>query len=137
MSKIAAKPKSAAQIARRERNIELANQRLARLQAKQKLVKELKALGYKGSDDNIIAQFSMEQREAEASQYVSNVLAHPKHGQIIRRWLAQRINQAPIYVKELIDKFLERDRNAEIAADMSEYLDSPLLKRINDHRKSA
>lgn len=113
------KPKTAAQIAKRDRNVAEAAKRLARLQAKQRLVKELRAKGMKGTDDEIIQRFNTEQRQKEAAAYVACVLATPQAGPIINRWLKNRVNQSPIYVKELIIRFLNRDGSEEGHKDNS------------------
>jgi hypothetical protein len=112
--------KTPAQQAKTARNIREAELRLERLQRNQKLVKTLRGMGYTGSDNQIIDRFNAEQAEqerqrllaaqnAEADAYVKAVLAVPTVGKIIHRWLASRITMAPIYVKELIVKFLNRD----------------------------
>lgn len=92
-----AKPKTAAQIAKRDRNVKEAAERLAKLQAKQKLLKQLRGMGLTGSDDEIVDQYITQQRIASAKSYISSVLATPNAGQIIKRWLKDRINMSPIH----------------------------------------
>lgn len=139
-----AKPKTAAQLAKRDRNVAQAAERLARLQAKQKLVKELRAKGFKGTDDEIIQRFNTEQRHNEAAAYVASVLAVPKAGPIIKRWLKDRINQSPIHVKELIVKFLNRDGsieghkdNSHLKAEVELFLTTEEGQKILAHKLAA
>jgi adenosylmethionine-8-amino-7-oxononanoate aminotransferase len=131
-----AKPKTAAQIAKRDRNIKEAADRLQRLQAKQKLVKQLRGMGLTGTDDEIVDQYITQQRIAEAASYVKAVLATPNAGQIIQRWLKGRITMAPTYVKELITKFLNRDGSIEGQKDNSE-LKAAVESHLNVERRLA
>lgn len=129
-----AKPKTAAQIAKRDRNVKEAAERLAKLQAKQKLLKQLRGMGLTGSDDEIVDQYITQQRIASAKSYISSVLATPNAGQIIKRWLKDRINMSPIHVKELITKFLNRDGSMEGHKDNSE-LKAAVESHLNVERR--
>lgn len=125
------RPKSAAFFVRRERNIAEAAQRLERLQARQKLVNQLRKLGYKGTDDQIVTQFNEAEKLARAKWYVDNVLATPVAGQVITRWLKSRILQGPLFVQSLIVKFLDRDGSKDGEKDNSE-----LRRMVEDHLES-
>lgn len=129
-----AKPKTAAQLAKRDKNIKEAAERLAKLQAKQKLLKQLRGMGLTGTDDEIVDQYINQQRIATAKSYINSVLATPKAGQIIQRWLKGRITMSPIYVKELITKFLERDGSMEGQKDNSE-LKAAVESHLNMERR--
>lgn len=104
-----AKPKTPAQIAKREQNIRDAEERLKRLKEKQALLRKLRADGFKGTDDQVIDQYITQQQTIEAETYVRNVLATPVAGIVIQRWLKDRVKMAPMHVKSLIVKFLDRD----------------------------
>lgn len=139
-----AKSKTAAQITKRDRNIAEAAERLKRMQAKQKLVKELRGKGYTGTDDQIIQKFMDDQRKEEAQAYVNNVLTVPVTGGIIKRWLKDRINQSPIHVQNLIIGFLNRDGskpghkdNSGLKADVENYLGNKQDLRIIAHKQAA
>jgi hypothetical protein len=108
------KAKTAAQQAKAAANIAEAARRLERLQEKQSLARELRSRGYKGRSDNeVIDQFNKEQEVNSAASYVEKVLAVPVAGQIILRWLKDRVNQNPIHVRSLIVNFLNRDGSIE------------------------
>jgi hypothetical protein len=115
----AARSKSAAQLEKKARNERLAAERLARLQARQKLVNTLKKQGFTGTDDQIIETFNNQQRLAEAAAYCKAVYAVPVAGLIIQRWLKNRITMAPIQVADLIRRFLNRDGSIEGQRDNS------------------
>ena len=116
----ASRSKSAAELVKKALNERLAAERLARLQAKQKLVIFLKKQGFKGSDDLIIETFNNQQRLAEAAAYCKSVYAVPVAGIIIQRWLKDRIMMAPIQVADLISRFLNRDGSIEGQRDNSD-----------------
>lgn len=139
-----AKPKTPAQIAQRDRNIKEAADRLIRQQAKAKLVKQLRGMGFTGTDDQIVDQYNNQQRIAEADCYVKSVLAVPVAGQIIKRWLKDRILMAPTHVKELITKFLNRSgsvegqkNNSELKTAVELYLNSEQGRAIIAHKIAA
>lgn len=150
-----ARPKTPAQIAQRDLNIKNAQERLVRHQAKQALAKQLRELGYTGTDDEIITRFNYKKREEEESEnrknredeaaaYVNNVLAVPNVGPKIGRWLKNRINQSPIYVKELITNFLNRDGsidgqkdNSKLKAEVDLYMNTEQGQKILAHKRAA
>lgn len=128
------KGKTPAQKAKTAENMRAAAERLARLQAKQKLANSLRAKhGYIGTNpDEIIAQHDrtlervarelykaekQAEREAankaekDASDYVGMVLSLPKTGRIVANWLNNRIDFPAIEVKVLIEKFLAKENN--------------------------
>lgn len=106
----AARPKSAAQLVRRDRNVAQAAERLMRLQKLQSLAKELRAKGYTGrTDQDVVNNFNESQKSVEAADYVAAVFAVPVSGVIIRRWLKDRVLQSPENVNKLIERFLSRD----------------------------
>ena len=132
-----AKPKTAAQLAKRDRNVAEAAERLRRLQAKQKLVKELRSKGYTGTDDQIIERFNTEQRHNEAAAYVSSVLAVPKAGPIIKRWLKDRIGQSPVHVKALIQSIEGHKDNSHLKAEVELFLSTEQGQKILQHKMAA
>lgn len=148
-----ARPKTPAQIAQRDLNIKNAQERLARHQAKQALAKQLRALGYTGTDDEIITRFNYKKREEEeaedrkkreeeAASYVNSVLAVPNVGPKIGRWLKNRIHQSPIYVKQLITNFLNRDGdgqkdNSSLKAEVDLYMNTEQGQKILAHKIAA
>ena len=62
------KTKTSAQLAKKAENERLAAERLAKLQADQKLVQELRAKGYVGSDYSILTQLQEEQKAARLAE---------------------------------------------------------------------
>lgn len=140
-----AKPKTPAQIAKRERNIREATERLKRQQERTALLKKLRSDGFKGTDDQVIDQYidqqraiEVQQQTVEAETYVRNVLTTPVAGIVIQRWLKSRINMAPMHVKELIVKFLDRDGtggdghkdNSHLKAAVGQHLEN--LRMLTD-----
>jgi len=114
----APKSKSAAQIAIRDRNVAMAAERLLRLQARQRLVSKLRLAGYTGTDDQIVDSFNRQQELRDAISYCSMVFNLPQTGQIIQRWLKNRVQMAPVPLRRLIEQFLNRDQNATMKADV-------------------
>lgn len=112
--------KNAAQAAKKAENERKAAHRLAVLQDKQNRARDLRrAHGYVGNDDDVIRK-----HEAKAQQlHVDNVLANPRYGRSIRRWLADRIYLPIANVERLIVDFLARSNNAEMAKDVAGWLD--------------
>jgi len=114
----APKSKSAVQIAKRDQNVALAAERLKRLQARQRLLVDLRRAGHTGTDDQIIGSFNRQQELRDAVSYCSMVFNLPQTGQIIQRWLKNRVQMAPVPLRRLIEQFLNRDQNAEMKADV-------------------
>ena len=137
------KTKTLAQIEKRDRNIKDAKERLERLQAKQALLKKLRGMGLKGTDDEIIDQYITQQQNIEAETYLKTVLATPVAGTIIQRWLKDRIKMAPTHVKNLVVKFLDRDGtggeghkdNSQLKAAVAEHLEN--VRMLSDHALAA
>ena len=105
----AKRSKTPAQIAQRDRNIALAAKRLEALQKLQKLAKQLRLVGFVGTDQEIVDAFNKQEKARIAKSYIDTVLATPVTGIVIRRWLKDRILQSPENVKLLIIRFLSRD----------------------------
>ena len=109
-----ARPKSAAQLEQKQRNIELHARRLAALQETQKLAKKLRAEGYVGTDHDIVAKWKDDQEVSKAARFVKIALDSTV-GRLLYRWLNGRQTLNPIHVQNLINGFLQRERNVDIA----------------------
>ena len=138
------KPKTPKQIEKRELNKWRAENRLRDLQQRQDLANELRAKGYFGSDDAIIRKAAEDQqnRQAEerikqAEEYVANVLAIPEAGNLIRRWLNERITMAPLHVEALIKQFFSRPRNRTTKEYCDEFLSTEEGRKIIAGRRQA
>jgi tRNA A37 methylthiotransferase MiaB len=132
----APRPKTPAQLAKKERNERLAAERYERLQARQRLVNRLKKLGYTGTEDQIIESFNRAEKEREADEYVKGVLAVPVAGDVVRRWLKARITMSSVHLAELIRKFLDRDGSVEGQKDNSQ-LKATIIAALNKQEKIA
>ena len=115
-------------ISKKSSNVAQAERRLAQLQQRQKLANDLRSKGFTGrTDQDVIDAFNEAEEMAEAQRYVNMIYSVPVTGVVIRRWLKARALQNPIFVKGLIDRFLERDGkdgekdNAEHRRNVSEY----------------
>lgn len=103
------RPKTPAQLAKRDRNISDYHMRCHKLRQEQQLAKELRLKGYKGNDKAVIAAYEHDKAVRAAAQYCTNVLNCPVHGQVVQRWLASRTQLPPLEVESLIREFLDRD----------------------------
>jgi hypothetical protein len=105
-------------------NIARSVERLKLLQARQRLAKSLRELGFAGRTDNeVIDRFNAVEKADSAQSYVDKVLVVPVTGNVIKRWLKNRILQNPIFVKGLIEKFLARD-GSDGGKDNAEHRDN-------------
>jgi tRNA A37 methylthiotransferase MiaB len=104
----AKKAKTAAQKAKAEANIKAAADRLAKLQATQKLIAQKRAEGYFGSETTILQMVSSEERKAEvqkAQEFVTKALNGP-YGPKIKDWLGSKIVGEPCRIAQVIKNYI-------------------------------
>lgn len=104
----AKKAKSASQRAKTEANIKAAAARLVALQAKQRLVNELRKQGIVGSDATILKVIGERDRKVEtdkAREWVATVLAGP-HGERVKRFIGNGLAGEPTRVAMIVRNYL-------------------------------
>lgn len=104
------RPKTAAQLAKRDDNIHAYLVRNRRLREDQELANNLRKQGYRGNDKQVLETYRLEQKVKKAARYCMDVYNCPEHGPRIQRWLGDRMNlSSPLEVEKLIRDFLDRD----------------------------
>lgn len=112
--------KTAAQLAKQEqkkqRNIRLAQERLARLQELQRRANLGRQRGYRGTDEQIVAAMKLDERRSQANSWLMRVFQVRHYGGTVKRWLGPRVDRDPLEVQALVDSFLRREQNAKMAS---------------------
>lgn len=105
----AKKAKTAAQKAKAEANIKAAQERLARLQAQQKMVNAVRKTGVVGSDATIMRLINENDRRSEeqkAREFVESVLNGP-HAEKVRKFMGAGLAGNPCKVALVIRNYLK------------------------------
>ena len=127
----AKRSKTPAQVAKAAKNIEAYNARCAEQKRNQLAVNHArKFLGMTGSDKDILAKLTamavQEARhaaEVKATSYIESVLAIPRVGEIVQRWLdKQELNWGPVEIQLHISNFLNREKNSQLLLEAYPYL---------------
>lgn len=103
------KPKTAAQRAKTEANIKAAAERLARLQAQQKMVNAVRATGVVGSDTTImrlVCEADRKTEEQKSKQFVDSVLSGP-YADRVRKFMGAGLAGNPCKVALVIRNYLK------------------------------
>lgn len=105
----AKKSKTAAQKAKAEANIKAAQERLARLQAQQKIVNGFRAKGMIGSDQTIMRVVNEADRKSEeqkSREFVDSVLNGP-NGDRVRKFMGAGLSGNPCKVAMIVRNYLK------------------------------
>lgn len=100
------KAKSAAQLAKKAANVKAAAERLARLQASQRVVAGLRKLGWLGTDADILDRHERVVEARLAREYVNGVLSGP-HGERVSRFLGDRVKGEPTKIASVVRKYCQ------------------------------
>lgn len=125
------RPKTAKQLEQKAKNIAAYNARNAQIARDRETVAYArKVLKLEGTDKELLAMVKEIEAKAaqlkienEAISYVENIIAIPRVGDIVSRWLGDRLKEMPkVELRLLVSNFMNRAKNADLLREAYPYL---------------
>lgn len=125
------RPKTAKQLEQKAKNIAAYNARnLAKAKERETVQYARKVLKLEGTDKELVemvreleAKAAQIKIENEAISYIENIVAIPRVGDVVKRWLGDRLSTMPkVELRLLISNFMNREKNSDLLLEAYPYL---------------